>query len=296
MRLRFLRPSGLLGLLAPRCGGAHDLPPSSWAADLKGGRLRVALLADMTNFDPQQFSTVNFPLIKNLYDSLIEYTPDGKAVPSLATAWEIAPDNTSVTLTLRKDVKFHSGAPFNAEAVAATLKKAADPQKGKNVYATMSFVKDWTVVDPHTIRLNFKGPAPERQITDLLQFLCRHRSRRHRHGRDRSPPAPAPTCSASAWSGSASASRPTRTTGARRSRSPRRSCSRSSATMPPRRAALESGAVDIIYGGTPRSAVRLKRRRLPAHPGPGPAGAGLPHQLDPRAVQERRSSARPSTT
>ena len=104
--------------------------------------------ADITNFDPQQFSTVNFPLIKNLYDSLIEYTPDGKAVPSLATAWKIAPDNTSVTLTLRKDVKFHSGAPFNAEAVAATLKKAADPQKGKNVYATMSFVKDWTVVDP----------------------------------------------------------------------------------------------------------------------------------------------------
>ena len=42
----------------------------------------------MTNFDPQQFSTVNFPLIKNLYDSLLEYTPDGKAVPSLATGLE----------------------------------------------------------------------------------------------------------------------------------------------------------------------------------------------------------------
>ena len=66
----------------------------------------------MTNFDPQQFSTVNFPLIKNFYDSLLEYTPDGKAVPSLATAWKIAPDNTSVTVTLRKDVKFHSGAPL----------------------------------------------------------------------------------------------------------------------------------------------------------------------------------------
>ena len=101
----------------------------------------------------------------------MEYAPDGKVIPSLACAWKIAPDNTSVTLTLRKDVKFHSGTPFNAEAVAATLKKASDPQKGKNVYATMSFIRDWTVVDDTTITLNFTGPAPERQITDLLQFL-----------------------------------------------------------------------------------------------------------------------------
>ena len=83
------------------------------AADLQGRPLRVAhRRRTSTNFDPQQFSTVNFPLIKNLYDSLLEYTPDGKAVPSLATAWKIAPDNTSVTVTLRKDVKFHSGAPL----------------------------------------------------------------------------------------------------------------------------------------------------------------------------------------
>src|SRR5262245_57923780 len=68
------------------------------AQDLKGGQLRVAILAEISNFDPQQFLTVNFPLIKNLYDSLLEYSPDGKAVPSLATAWTIAPDNTSVTL------------------------------------------------------------------------------------------------------------------------------------------------------------------------------------------------------
>ena len=84
-------------------------PPSSKAAACAS-----AILADISNFDPQQFLTINFPLIKNIYDSLIEYTPDGKAVPSLATAWKIAPDNTSVTLTLRKDVKFHSGTPFNA--------------------------------------------------------------------------------------------------------------------------------------------------------------------------------------
>ena len=141
------------------------LPRSSLPA-----ALRVAVIADIANFDPHQFSSVNAPLIKNLYDTLIEYTPEGKAIPSLATAWTIAPDNKSVTLSLRKDVKFHSGGPFNAEAVAATLKKATDPSSARTSTPPCAR-RRWTVVDPATIRLDFKAPAPERQITDLLQFI-----------------------------------------------------------------------------------------------------------------------------
>ena len=51
-------------------------PLSVQAQALKGGRLRVAILADIVNYDPAQFSSQNFPLIKSLYDSLIEYTPE----------------------------------------------------------------------------------------------------------------------------------------------------------------------------------------------------------------------------
>ena len=59
---------------------AQLAPPPAQAQALKGGRLRVAILADIVNFDPAQFSSQNFPLIKSLYDSLIEYTPEGKAI------------------------------------------------------------------------------------------------------------------------------------------------------------------------------------------------------------------------
>lgn len=151
--------------------GSLGLTGQASAQDLQGGTLRVAVTNDMTNYDPQQFSTVNFFLIKNLYDGLIEYTDEGKAVPSLATDWTISEDNTSVSLTLRDDVTFHSGAAFDAEALTATLEKSADPERGKNVYSTMSIVKDWTVDDTHALTINFNGPIPERQITDLLQFL-----------------------------------------------------------------------------------------------------------------------------
>jgi peptide/nickel transport system substrate-binding protein len=269
MRSRLLRLPGLFVLLLLAVA-ALTAATGAWAADLKGGRLRVAVaLGEMTNFDPHQFSTVNFPLIKNFYDSLIEYTPEGKAVPSLATAWQIAPDNTSVTVTLRKGVKFHSGAPLDAEAIAVNLKKAADPQKGKNVYATMSFVKDWTVVDPNTIRLNFNGPAPERQITDLLQFLSVI------------DPSAIDTVEAKP-AGTGAFVLGERVVGQRvvlkknpnywRDKEPildevvlTMFTEDQAAT-----AALESGAVDLIYGGGARSAVRLKNDGYQLIQGPGP--------------------------
>lgn len=166
MTLRMKTKTGFVGALLA-AAVAMTAPTASSAQDT----LRVGILSDVNNFDPQSFLAVNFPLIKNFYDSLIEYTAEGEAVPSLASAWDVADDNMSVTLTLRDDVTFTSGGAFNADAVAATLKKASDPDLGKNVYPTMSIVKDWTVDGDNAITVNFKEPVPTRQITDLLQFI-----------------------------------------------------------------------------------------------------------------------------
>jgi peptide/nickel transport system substrate-binding protein len=167
MKVRLIRSLPIFALMVMLC-----VPNAGSAADLKGGTLRVGILQDIVNFDPLQFSAVNYPLIRNLYDALIDYTPDGKAVPGLVESWQIAPDSTSVTMKLRGDVSFTDGSPLTADAVAATFKKAADPVKGKNVYPTMSIVKDWSIGDPHTVTLNFTNPVPDRQITDLLQSIC----------------------------------------------------------------------------------------------------------------------------
>ncbi len=141
------------------------------AAALKSGTLRIAVLADIVNFDPMQFSSQNATVMRNLYDTLIDYDAHGKAIPALATAWKVAPDSTSVTLTLRSGVAFQDGTAMDGAALDATLKKANDPAKGKNVYPTMSAVKGWEVLDPHTVRIDFKAPVPDRQITDLLEFM-----------------------------------------------------------------------------------------------------------------------------
>jgi peptide/nickel transport system substrate-binding protein len=268
MTIRRFGTSALSGMLLGAALTVTQAAPVA-AQDLEGGTLRVAILLDVSNFDPQSFLAVNFPLIKNLYDSLLEYTPDGEAIPSLASAWEIAPDNTSVTLTLRDDVTFHSGAPFTAEAVAATLAKAADPQTGKNVYATMSPVADWMVNGPHSITLDFTGPVPTRQITDLLQFI----SVIDPAGIDTVETVPA---------GTGAFTLVERVLGQSVTMAANPNYWRDGEPVldgieitvfsdnDAAAAALESGAVDLIYGGSARAAVRLRDAGFQLIQGPGP--------------------------
>ena len=151
----------------------------------------------------------------------------------------------------------------------------------------MSFVKDWTVDDRTRSRLNFKRPVRRSaQITDLLQFICRHRSRGHRHGRDETRRHRRLHAWPSGWSASASAWSPIRITGARSEPISNEVVLTIFSEDAAATAALESGAVDIIYGGGARSAVRLQACRLPTHPRARPAGPGVPHQLDAWAVPQ----------
>ncbi|MHB2165581.1 ABC transporter substrate-binding protein [Alsobacter sp. R-9] len=267
MKQSFSRLRRIAGALAIGTMLVSAAPAS--AQQVSGGTLRVAVIADIANFDPHQFSFVNATLIKNLYDSLIEYTPDGKAIPSLAESWQIAPDSKSVTLFLRKDVKFHGGGAFNAEAVAANLKKAADPKLGKNLYATMSIVDGWSVVDPSTIKVTFKTPVPERQITDLFQFMTIIDPA----GIDTVEQKPA---------GSGAYVLAERVVGQRIKLAANPNYWRQGQPVSKdveitifsqdaaATAALESGGVDVIYGGTARSAARLKSADYPVLSGPGP--------------------------
>ncbi|RYE34840.1 MAG: ABC transporter substrate-binding protein [Hyphomicrobiales bacterium] len=260
------RQFGITGLALAGVSLAGTFPAS--AQQLKGGRLRVAVLSELANYDPQQLSTVNFHVIKNLYDSLIEYTPEGKPEPSLATEWTIAPDKTAVTLKLRSGVTFHSGTPFKADSVLATLQKGADPKRGKNVFATMSIVKDWSAPDDATVTVNFKAPVPERQILDLLQFLIPIDPK----GIDTVETVPAGTGPYTLVNRAVGQSLTLKANPKYwREKQPIVQdlvftiFSEDAAAS----AALESGAADIIYNGSSRSAVRLKGAGYQVTSGPG---------------------------
>lgn len=61
----------------------------------------------------------------NLYDTLIELDPRDPTIilPAIASDWEVADDDMSITFTLNDDIRFHSGNPLTADDVVWTLER-----------------------------------------------------------------------------------------------------------------------------------------------------------------------------
>jgi peptide/nickel transport system substrate-binding protein len=92
--------------------------------------LIVGQIAEPKSLDPQTVTAVNdFRILMNLYDGLVRYTDGALEVePALAESWTISEDGKQYTFELRRDVKFHDGTPFNAEAVSFNFERMLDEE------------------------------------------------------------------------------------------------------------------------------------------------------------------------
>jgi peptide/nickel transport system substrate-binding protein len=151
-------------------GGGLLAAPRRAAAKKRGGTLTVGMPNDWNTFDPHNLSFANFTLQQNLYDTLIRYDQSLKPLPGLAEKWAIAPDGQSVTLTLRRGVKFHSGKDLVAADVVKNFEKAADKDRGANMLPAVANVAEVTAPDAATVIIRFKKVSPE--ITDILQAMA----------------------------------------------------------------------------------------------------------------------------
>jgi peptide/nickel transport system substrate-binding protein len=92
-------------------------------------------------------------------DPLVIVAPDGTYQPALATAWEISEDATTYTFTLREDVVFQDGTPFNAEAVKFNYDRILAPETASaqlaNNIGPLTAVE---VVDEFTVRFVYDEP------------------------------------------------------------------------------------------------------------------------------------------
>jgi peptide/nickel transport system substrate-binding protein len=101
-----------------------------------------------------------------VYESLFYYNRKFDLEPILATGYQqVSP--TQVRITLRKGVKFHDGAAFNADDAVFSLTRAMDKTSNFGVYT--QGIDKVVKVDDHTIDIYTKGPNPVllRQLTEL---------------------------------------------------------------------------------------------------------------------------------
>ncbi|NYT63739.1 ABC transporter substrate-binding protein [Alcaligenaceae bacterium] len=130
--------------------------------------LRWASQGDILTLDPHaQNEGLTIAASSYVYDTLVAYDKDFKLSPALALSWD-QPDPNVWRFTLRQGVKFHDGAPFTADDVMFSIKRALAPTS--NFKAYVNGISDAKVIDDHTVEIITNGPNPVllRQLTNVF--------------------------------------------------------------------------------------------------------------------------------
>jgi peptide/nickel transport system substrate-binding protein len=100
------------------------------------------------------------------YEPLASFDKDGNLTPFLAAEiptlenGEVAKDGKSVTWKLKQNVRWSDGVPFTADDVKFTYDYIINPKGGATSIGAYSDVASVAVLDPYTVRVNFKGVNP----------------------------------------------------------------------------------------------------------------------------------------
>ena len=165
---RALVPCLLAGFLV-----AEVVPPALAASTFVFGAQGEPVCLDPAIITDGISARVN----NQIYEGLTKY--DGsttEVVPSLAERWQVSADGTVWTFTLRKNVKFHDGTPFDANAVVWNFERwrfTKHPQHENQVKAGQTFeyyegqfggfddkslITKVEAVNPTTVRFTLKDP------------------------------------------------------------------------------------------------------------------------------------------
>jgi peptide/nickel transport system substrate-binding protein len=133
--------------------------PPPTAAPKRGGTLIAARAADATGIDPhKQTAFASFRMLELIYDPLFAFDKDLKIVPNLAESWKFSDDAKTLTVTLRKNVKFHTGDPMTSDDVKFTFDRVADEKTGAAARSTFAGIDKIDTPDANTVVFNLKAP------------------------------------------------------------------------------------------------------------------------------------------
>src|SRR3989304_1139692 len=117
-----------------------------------GGVYRRHHLTPPRTLVPPESAAVMAP-VDALFNYLLVADEKGEQLyPQLATDWKISSDAKTLTLSLRKGVKFHDGTDFNAAAVKWNMEKRKAAKLGD--YEEVTSI---AIIDDYTIQLNLSG-------------------------------------------------------------------------------------------------------------------------------------------
>jgi peptide/nickel transport system substrate-binding protein len=143
-----------LSIVLVACGGST---PQTQTQSKYGGNISVGLNSDVVTLDPLKSSAfVDRQVMLNLYDTLVRVNEQNMLVPDLATSWSYT-SPTQLVFTLRTDVQFQDGTPFNADAVVFNIQRILSTPTSPR-YSEMSSVASVQAVDSSHVQFMLKKP------------------------------------------------------------------------------------------------------------------------------------------
>lgn len=123
------------------------------------GVLRVCddVLAPVTLDPRRQFAEKSYTILRQIFDGLVKFDPDGRIEPALAVSWTRA-DPLTMEFKLRPGVRFHDGEELDAEAVRFSIESLIDPKTGFPGAGFLASIDKVEAVSPLVVRIRTKFP------------------------------------------------------------------------------------------------------------------------------------------
>src|SRR5690606_3817062 len=138
--------------------GCTSAPESSTSTGNNSGdrgssssnELIIAVLSDATQIDPHTGTDIPSANVYHgkIYEGLVKQDENMEIQPALATEWESI-DDLTWEFTLREDVTFHDGTPFNAEAVKKNFERITSEEIASPRATLYDMIEEIKIIDEH---------------------------------------------------------------------------------------------------------------------------------------------------
>ncbi len=141
--------------------------------EAKKGPFTVLLSVEANTLDPHfATATIEWSILMNMFDPLIERRDDMRLAPALAERWEVDKTKKIWTFHLRKGVKFHNGEPFDSESVRYTFERMRDKKlKPRITVYRRIFLDRIEKVDSHTVKIHTRRPVATLPVWMVNAFM-----------------------------------------------------------------------------------------------------------------------------
>ena len=164
---RFIRSAGLAAVTATLAFVS--------AAPAMGGTLRYAEDRAPAIVHPLFTTSMSEARLNELlFLSLFADDRELRASPQLAGSFQLAPDQLSMTVSLRP-ATWHDGKPVSADDVVFTIEAMKDPRTASTEAGRVAWITGAEAVDPSTVRLTFANPEYAPQDKLYFKILPAHR-------------------------------------------------------------------------------------------------------------------------